>query len=671
MQDLAATLDDGGGEPVSASDPPQQRPRAGAMKFVYSSGSRPLEGYTIKRGIGIGGFGEVYFATSDAGKEVAIKRIQRNLDIEVRGVSQCLNLKHINLLSLFDIKYDDQGEGWVVMEYVSGESLTDVIDRNPNGMPEDELFHWFSGIASGVKYLHDHGIVHRDLKPGNIFIDHTTVKIGDYGLSKFISCSRTSGQTESVGTFHYMAPEIGNGVYGKEIDIYALGIILYEMLTGNVPFEGESSQEIIMKHLTADPDLDGIPAGYRETIRRSLLKDPDKRFSDVSELLACLGIVDVDGERLKTTAPPVRQEAPTQKTSQEEPIYISDDDEEDSDEIALGLVQEIPTARRVNMPHLPNAAQNRPVPQASIRRRPTLSNNDTLSQILKVMLLVIAVCVLIRFHLQIIPAVLIVGVLYLGYLGLKKLRAPKTASGESADMPHSVIAWRHQTRQYMQEKPPAEQLMEITGSMLTSALVAAVLFLGLTMVSGAFETYGNVATWSTYFWLTLTTVAASWTMLLMGKQWERSEGDPRMRRVALLAAGLGVGALSYVLAAGLYVPQAQLMTEPITGIEIPALYASLSSNQVIPEMGAFMAYFGGLFAVMRWWRQVDPVRASRVSIWSTCLVVLVALLVHTVFAFSQPWGLMIAAVTSISVQLSSQWIRPLENAKRVPAQEIV
>ncbi|MFT7643699.1 MAG: hypothetical protein ACI9G1_005465, partial [Pirellulaceae bacterium] len=605
-----------------------------------------------------------------AGKEVAIKRIQRNLDIEVRGASQCLNLKHVNLLSLFDIKYDDQGEGWVVMEYVSGESLTDVIDRNPNGMPDEELFHWFSGIASGVKYLHDHGIVHRDLKPGNIFIDHTTVKIGDYGLSKFISCSRRSGQTESVGTFHYMAPEIGNGVYGKEIDIYALGIILYEMLTGNVPFEGESSQEIIMKHLTADPDLECIPAGYRETIRRSLLKDPDKRFSDVSELLACLGIEDVDGQRLKTTAPPVRRESPAQR---EEPIYISD---EDDDEIKLGPVQEVPTAtRRVSMPHLPHAAQNRPVPSAArsgaIRSSVARNGNDALSQVLKVLLLIIAVCVLLKFHVFMIPAALIVGVVYLGYAGLKKIRHREAIPSETVSVPHSLIAWRHQTRQYMQEKPPAEQLMELTGAMLASAIVIAVLFLGLTVVSGAFETFGAVGTWSTYFWLTLTTVAASWTMLLMGKQWERSEGDSRMRRVALLAAGLGVGALSCVLANVLLVPEAQLATETITGLGFPAMYVSYSGGQVLPEMGAFMAYFAGLFAVMRWWRQVDPIRASRVSIWSTCLVVLVALLVHTVFAFSQPWGLLIAAVTSISVQLSSQWIRPLESAKRVSAQEAV
>ena len=108
--------------------------------------------------------------------------------------------------------------------------------------------------------------MHRDLKPGNVFNDLGIVKVGDYGLSKFISASHRGGHTESVGTFHYMAPEIGRGQYGREIDIYAIGIMLYELLTGQVPFDGESCHEIIVKHLTATPDLGGITEPYRSTI---------------------------------------------------------------------------------------------------------------------------------------------------------------------------------------------------------------------------------------------------------------------------------------------------------------------------------------------------------------------------------------------------------------------
>lgn len=267
------------------------------IKFLYPTGSQPLEGYTIKRGVGRGGFGEVYFATSDAGKEVALKLIRRNLDVELRGVKHCLNLKHHNLISIYDIRTDSLGDEWVVMEYVSGESLEDAIERYPNGMPTELVLKWMHGIGSGVAYLHDHGIVHRDLKPGNVFLDDDAggglesggmVKIGDYGLSKFISCSRRSGQTESVGTVHYMAPEIANGRYGREIDTYALGIMLYEMLTGHVPFEGESVGEVLMKHLTADPDLDMLEEPYRDIVRRTLAKDPEIRIGSVNEMLALL-----------------------------------------------------------------------------------------------------------------------------------------------------------------------------------------------------------------------------------------------------------------------------------------------------------------------------------------------------------------------------------------------
>ncbi len=103
------------------------------------------------------------------------------------------------------------------------------------------------------------------------------VKIGDYGLAKLITPSQETGHSESIGTCHYMAPEIASGKYHKPIDIYAIGVILYEMLTGRVPFEGESVGEILMKHLTARPDLATLPEPYRTIVGRALAKDPAQR----------------------------------------------------------------------------------------------------------------------------------------------------------------------------------------------------------------------------------------------------------------------------------------------------------------------------------------------------------------------------------------------------------
>ena len=214
----------------------------GSMKFTYSSGQRVLDGYTLKRGIGRGGFGEVYYAVSDAGKEVALKLVQgQNLDIELRGIAQCLNLKHPNLLTLYDLRTDGHGDHWVIMEYIAGEPLSVVLSRHPKGLPQELAGQWFLALAKAVGYLHDHGIVHRDLKPGNIFVENGQVKVGDYGLCKLISSSQRNAQTGSVGTVYYMAPEISTGNYNKQIDIYSAGIILYEMLTGQVPFDGESA----------------------------------------------------------------------------------------------------------------------------------------------------------------------------------------------------------------------------------------------------------------------------------------------------------------------------------------------------------------------------------------------------------------------------------------------
>src|SRR3954452_1252512 len=115
----------------------------GGMRFTYSSGQRPLDGYTLKRGIGRGGFGEVYFAVSDGGKEVALKLLRENQEVELRGVAQCLNLKHTNLVGLYDLRVDPRGDHWVVMEYVAGETLHTVLSRHAEGLPVELAREWF------------------------------------------------------------------------------------------------------------------------------------------------------------------------------------------------------------------------------------------------------------------------------------------------------------------------------------------------------------------------------------------------------------------------------------------------------------------------------------------------------------------------------------------------
>ena len=253
--------------------------------YQYKYGDRPLEGYTIQRAAGRGGFGEVYYAVSDSGRQVALKAVQSYEQIELRGISQCMNLKSPHLVSIFDVKHNDQGRPFVIMEYVSGPSLSDLLKESPGGLGTQKAAFFLREIGKGLSFLHDCGIVHRDLKPGNIFYENGYVKIGDYGLTKAISTSHHCSHTITVGTVHYMAPEIGAGRYDRSIDIYALGVLLYEMLTGQVPFLGASPAEILMKHMTAAPDLTNIEEPFARVIRKALAKDPAERYQSVQEMV--------------------------------------------------------------------------------------------------------------------------------------------------------------------------------------------------------------------------------------------------------------------------------------------------------------------------------------------------------------------------------------------------
>ncbi|RMF79923.1 MAG: serine/threonine protein kinase, partial [Planctomycetota bacterium] len=258
------------------------------MAYTFKHGDQPLEGITIQRAVGRGGFGEVYYAIADSGKQLAVKYLRENPEIELRGISQVMNLKSPHLITIYDVRRNAEGEPFVLMEYISGPSLRDLLIAEPNGLGPQKSAFFVANIAKGLSYLHERGVVHRDLKPGNIFYDDGYVKIGDYGLSKHISVSAHSGNTVSVGTVHYMAPEIGSGSYTKAIDIYALGVMLFEMLTGRLPFTGSSMGEILMRHLNDRPDMSGIEEPFRSVIIKALAKDPAERFQSADEMADAL-----------------------------------------------------------------------------------------------------------------------------------------------------------------------------------------------------------------------------------------------------------------------------------------------------------------------------------------------------------------------------------------------
>ena len=287
-------------------------------KFTFHTGHRPLPDYTIKRGIGQGGFGEVYFALTEGGKEAAIKWIhKKNHDIELRGIQRCLNLKHPNLVHLYDVRTDKNGDHWLIMEYVNSKTLAAIIaSYHPAGVPTDMVAQWFLGLAQAIQYLHQHGIVHRDLKPANIFLENGIIKVGDYGLCKNIADSHRGGMTKEVGTAHYMAPEIRTGNYSRSVNIYAAGILLFEMLTGQVPFDGESQQEILMKHMHDVPDLSKVPEEFKPIVRRAIEKDPKVRYQTIGEMAKEVAALANANQTWAAAPTPVAQTQPTQTISQ-------------------------------------------------------------------------------------------------------------------------------------------------------------------------------------------------------------------------------------------------------------------------------------------------------------------------------------------------------------------
>jgi serine/threonine protein kinase len=633
--------------------------QAGATpgRFTYPGGSRPLSGFTIKRGIGHGGFGEVYYAQSDGGKEVALKLIRRNLDVELRGIKHCLNLKNPNLLSIHDIREDEQGDTWVVMEYITDKSLEDVVADNAGGLPAEDALRWFHGIGAGVAYLHDHGIVHRDLKPGNIFSDEGVVKVGDYGLSKFISCSRRSGQTESVGTVHYMAPEVANGRYGKEIDIYALGVILYEMLTGRVPFEGESVGEVLMKHLTAPPDVSVLDEPYRSVVARALEKDPASRFGSVAEMLAQLPRP--LGEQPQ--AGPIPSSATTEAAG-----------------TAAGgspFIKPVPVAEEVVEEPI-----YREVRRFCLRAHQAW-NESNLNTPAKIIILVVGLFALLTMAGGLVPLVFSLLAAYAVYwvfwkfflstsprFGGRSATASSTSSPPPSPAPQAAATaktgrWRrsHRRRRSRQKEKAAEWLMakpkrvrvaELFGSLVGAALVAITICLVMIIL---FAFRGALPRVEQTAWLMLMSIAGAWTILIPSKFWEGDQGDAMLRRFIMMTFGMGLGVLAYGMAAFLQLelPYDQKFADP-HGYDLPANFY----DGPRPLLLAYVACFGTLFMLVRWWRQADPLRGSRMSIWSLVFCVTVAGLVAFLWRFPQPWLMLAACGISTSVQLASPWMHP-------------
>jgi tRNA A-37 threonylcarbamoyl transferase component Bud32 len=262
--------------------------------------------YRVEAEIGQGGFGVVYRATHlGLGKPRAVKILRhlgddwrKRFDLEGRALAE---LDHPYIVAVVDVGVMDEGNPYIVMEYVEGSSLGSLI-KAEGMLSLQRALGIMRCVCSAVHYAHERGIIHRDLKPSNIIVQPLSgegdiAKVLDFGLAKFLqspsgeSLGEPLTQTGIIlGTMEYLSPEqcAGKGV-DERSDIYALGVILYQMLTGTVPFTGESPLAILTQHLhTPPPSLRDssptVPAAVEWVISRALQKDPGQRQQTALQL---------------------------------------------------------------------------------------------------------------------------------------------------------------------------------------------------------------------------------------------------------------------------------------------------------------------------------------------------------------------------------------------------
>jgi eukaryotic-like serine/threonine-protein kinase len=259
--------------------------------------------YVIKRKLGSGGMADVYLAEDqELGRQVALKLLdERHASDEQfverfrREAQSAAGLNHPSIVSIFDRGYAE-GTYYIAMEFLDGRTLKELLVKN-GPTPVPIAIDYARQILGALSFAHRNGIVHRDIKPHNIVVGGDgRLKVTDFGIAR----SGASQMTEAgsiVGTAQYLSPEQARGApVDPRSDLYSLGIVLYEMLTGKVPFTGETPVEIAMKHLSQVPEppsklRPNVPHDLDAVVMRALAKDPDQRYSSAEEMDADLARV--------------------------------------------------------------------------------------------------------------------------------------------------------------------------------------------------------------------------------------------------------------------------------------------------------------------------------------------------------------------------------------------
>ncbi|MDD6033743.1 MAG: Stk1 family PASTA domain-containing Ser/Thr kinase [Oscillospiraceae bacterium] len=309
---------------------------------------RTLNGrYQLKKLIGSGGMANVFEAEDlSEGKTVAVKLLKQEYLSNDEFVRRFRNeskviavLDHPNIVKVFDVNFTGADQ-YIVMEYIDGITLNQYI-RHQGQLRWKDAVHFVTQILRALQHAHEHGVVHRDIKSQNIMLLRDgSIKVMDFGIARFAREDIRGGQNRAIGSVHYISPEQACGEESDaKSDIYSVGVLLYEMLAGAVPFDGETPEEVAMKHLHNRPvplqDVNpGVPTGLCEIVEKAMQKDKNLRYRSAREMLAAI-------EEFKSNPSIVfeykymREETQPEEYSQSIRTIRQEDEEEDDEEIVV------------------------------------------------------------------------------------------------------------------------------------------------------------------------------------------------------------------------------------------------------------------------------------------------------------------------------------------------
>ncbi len=322
---------------------------------MFTKGQLINDRYEIIKSIGEGGMANVYLANDTfLDRKVAVKVLRGDLANDEKFIRRfqreayaASTLSHPNIVEMYDVG-EDNGTYYIVMEYIEGRTLKQLLKKR-GSLTAPEVVDIMLQLTDGISHAHDMYIIHRDLKPQNIMIsDDGKIKITDFGIAMALNSTQLTQTNSVMGSVHYLPPEQASGK-GSTIksDIYSMGIMLFELLTGKLPFKGENAVEIALKHMKDDiPSVrkinSNIPQSLENIVLKATAKNPKNRYDDVKEMYNDLKVC-LNEENLNQK--PYVYKYPEHELDDKEPM-LQEVKEDDKDK-AKDKAKEKPVAKKI------------------------------------------------------------------------------------------------------------------------------------------------------------------------------------------------------------------------------------------------------------------------------------------------------------------------------------